>query len=164
MALFSLSDMKAFVIVIVSCYLGVKRVFAQVLPFLSPRPVSPHPTPTSLSPKPAPGSCCRATTFSDLLQTSRAFISLSPLLSHPLRRFGRFLVCACPTSCPPRAAERRESSSALPGTLPSQNICQMNQPSLSAKHYSRCWEHRDELSLHEPRLQRSLAPCGEMDP
>ena len=49
MALFSLSDMKAFVIVIVSCYLGVKRVFAQVLPFLSPRPVSPHPTPTSLS-------------------------------------------------------------------------------------------------------------------
>lgn len=36
----------------------------------------------------------------------------------------------------------------------------MNQWLLSVKHYSRYWEYRDELLLHEPYLQGNLASYG----
>lgn len=160
MALFSLSDMKAFVTVIVSCYLCV----CPGPPFPESPPHYPHSTPTSES-----EACSRL-----LLQghqpsqtSSKPAEPLSPLPS-PVTSSPevRTFPCVCVShvlSCSVQPSSVRAVQPFL-AQSPSQNICQMNQPLLSAKHYSRCWEHRDKLSLQEPRLQRSLAPCGEMDP
>ena len=61
MDLFSLSNMKRFVTLVVSWYLDFKGKFAHVLPSLG-TPASP----TRPSSKRAPGPCSNATTFSDL--------------------------------------------------------------------------------------------------